>query len=442
MRSTTGERHHARPAPRRAPGPIAADDTTPAVDPAPEDTGGAPRPGTSDTDTGTDVDTAERPAVAVPPRAVPAADGDGGAPGDGTTPAVPGRRRRRVLVVALVLILAALAVSPLSPVSPFGGESDEHARVPLPDRSVRVTTTTTPSVTGPKLPEAEPAPPTPLTTLPPDPGAAPTPAPGDPATPGAPAPPTVATPGPIEGAGYALAYHDEFAGAAPDPAVWHTAPFGGALPPTIRDGYLTITSTAANDYRWGHVASTGPRTEAEPSYRNPRAWQEGYFEARLRYSDNSWSWPAFWLFSQTKTEAWPGEDCSRLNAEWDMMENGVENGTGGRPANRWYFTALHRNTTDNSDGGYCDTPDEQRIASVEFPDTNLADWHTWAGSWTADQMCTYLDGVQIQCMEPYDSTAQPMQLIFTMQYLSRCDGCGPRPESLEMQVDWVRVWQR
>jgi hypothetical protein len=44
-------------------------------------------------------------------------------------------------------------------------------------------------------------------------------------------------------------------------------------------------------------------------------------------------------------------------------------------------------------------------------------------------------------MERFDSTSQPMHLVFTMQYLGRCDGCGPRPSELEMQVDWVRVWQ-
>jgi hypothetical protein len=143
----------------------------------------------------------------------------------------------------------------------------------------------------------------------------------------------------------------------------------------------------------------------------------------------------------SKTEAWPGEDCSELNSEWDIMENGVQNGDGLRPAGNWYFTALHRNTTDNTSDGYCGTPDEDRRFSAEFTGTNLADWHTWGAYWAPGTFCTYLDDVEIQCMEPYDSTSQPMHLVFTMQYLSRCDGCPPRPDQLEMQVDWVRVWQ-
>jgi hypothetical protein len=142
-----------------------------------------------------------------------------------------------------------------------------------------------------------------------------------------------------------------------------------------------------------------------------------------------------------KTEAWPGEDCSELNAEWDIFDNGVQGGRGHRPARNWYFTGLHRNTTDHTDDGYCGTPDELRDHGQEFPDVNLSDWHTWGAYWSSDHFCTYLDDVQIQCMEPYDSISQPMHLTFSIQYLGRCDGCPPRPDELEMQIDWVRVWQ-
>jgi hypothetical protein len=57
-------------------------------------------------------------------------------------------------------------------------------------------------------------------------------------------------------------------------------------------------------------------------------------------------------------------------------------------------------------------------------------------------MCTYIDGEEITCVEPFDTTAQPMHLVLSMSYLPTCAGCRPRPASLEMQVDWVRVWQQ
>ncbi|HLM62735.1 MAG TPA: hypothetical protein VK306_00425 [Acidimicrobiales bacterium] len=248
--------------------------------------------------------------------------------------------------------------------------------------------------------------------------------------------------------GYRLVFEDDFDGTGLDAAVWQTAPFGGSLPAVVADGVLTLRTTAANGRRWGHVASTGPRSPGEPSYPGMRAWQGGLFEARLRYTDDRWAWPAFWLFSAAKTEAWrpdgAGEDCppdGGLNAEWDIVENGVDNGDGDRPASSWYATFLHENTTDNTPDGYCGRADRQRAHRLHFPNVDLADWHDWAAHWTPDHLCTFLDGVLIQCTEPFASTAQPMHLVFTMQYLGRCAGCPPRPDELVLQVDHVRVWQ-
>ena len=251
---------------------------------------------------------------------------------------------------------------------------------------------------------------------------------------------TCAAPPPIADSGYELVFHEPFDGDAVRPH-WATAPFGGSLPGTVEEGLLTLRSTADNEHRWAYIASTGPRTDMEPSYPFASAWEEGYFEARLRYTDDPWAWPAFWLFSMAKTEAWPGEDCRTLNAEWDIMENGIQNVDGSRPATHWSFTALHRNTTDGTSDGYCGIRDVQRTYGEHHPDKDLSDWHVWAGHWTEDEVCTYLDDVELTCMELYDSTHQPMHIVFSIDYLNRCIGCPPRPPELMMQVDWVRVWQ-
>jgi hypothetical protein len=105
------------------------------------------------------------------------------------------------------------------------------------------------------------------------------------------------------------------------------------------------------------------------------------------------------------------------------------------------YTSLHRNTTDNTDDGYCGIPDELRKYSTDTTDVDLSDWHVWSGHWTAGELCTYVDDWPLGCVEPFDSTAQQMHIVFTMLYLGECIGCSARPSSLEMQVDWVRVWQ-
>lgn len=248
-------------------------------------------------------------------------------------------------------------------------------------------------------------------------------------------------PPPVAGTGYELVFQDEFDDGSVG-AIWATAPFGGSLPPVEGNGVMTVWSAAANSSYWGYVASTGPRIDTEPSHPFAHAWRYGYFEARIRFTDSDWAWPAFWLFSLAKTEAWPGENCNLLNAEWDIMEGGIGNADGQWPASRATYAVLHRNTTDNTADGYCGLPDQQRQLRTTFPDVDLSQWHTWAGRWTAGELCTYLDDELLGCLEPYDSTPQPMHLVFTMQYLQDCVDCGPRPDALAMDIDWVRVWQQ
>jgi hypothetical protein len=125
------------------------------------------------------------------------------------------------------------------------------------------------------------------------------------------------------------------------------------------------------------------------------------------------------------------------------MENGIENVDGRRPARSWSFTALHRNTNDSSADGYCGQPDVQKTYGREHPGMNLSDWQIWGGLWVGDLFCTYLNGVPITCMTGYDSSQQPMHLMFSIAPLPRCPAeCGPRPPELWMEIDFVRVWQR
>jgi beta-glucanase (GH16 family) len=247
-------------------------------------------------------------------------------------------------------------------------------------------------------------------------------------------------PPPIAGGGYELVFRDEFDDGVVG-GLWATAAFGGSLPPSEADGRMTIRTTAENAHQWGYVASTGPRVGTEPSYPFAQSWRRGYFEARIRFTETHWIWPAFWLFSMAKSEAWPGEDCRFLNAEWDIMEAGIGNLDGTRPATSSTYSVIHRNTTDGTGDGYCGIPDETRFFRTEDPGGDLADWHVWAGRWTDDELCTYLDQQLLGCLDPYDSTDQPMHLVFTVLYRAECLGCSERPPVLQMHIDWVRVWQ-
>jgi hypothetical protein len=248
-------------------------------------------------------------------------------------------------------------------------------------------------------------------------------------------------PAPIIDEGYVMVYNDEFDGPTLDP-LWQQAPWSTGPEPGIANGSMVLTSDSRGS---GYAASTGLRQSQEPNFPDARSWQYGYFEARLRFTDNAWSWPIFWMFSMAKTEAWPQEICppsGELTSEWNIMEGGLNNGDGSFPASRSVHSVLHRNTRNGSAGPWCDIADATRFDHHVSPDVNLAGWHVWSGLWTEDEVCLYLDNEEIGCEPPYDTTHQPMHIIFSINDHGMCGGCPPRPAQLRMEVDWVRVWQK
>lgn len=247
--------------------------------------------------------------------------------------------------------------------------------------------------------------------------------------------------------GYEVVYEDDFD--TLDASVWNTTSGGGGA--TVADGIATLTDTAGGGYNY--IGSFGPYQDGpqhdadEVNYPDMLAFEEGYFEARMRFTRSAWAWPVFWLFSADASEATQqGTECDELRAEWDIMEAGLDNASGNQPAYSSAYTVLHRNTRVNADitgGNYCGETDDphtfERMEAAEGVD--FSDWHVWGGKWTADQVCVYLDRVEQACLPTHDTTSQPMTLMFSIGYQATCGNCGPQPAKLSLDVDWVKVWQ-
>jgi hypothetical protein len=140
------------------------------------------------------------------------------------------------------------------------------------------------------------------------------------------------------------------------------------------------------------------------------------------------------------SNCWPDQrNCSILNAEWDMVENGIRSWAGPSGyAKVNHVGALHRNT-----GGPCGVPDTPLRSYDVQGLSGLCDWHVWSGKWTADEVTTYLDGQRLGSQPTHDTTAQPMYMLLTAAPTnSQPPENPPRPESMETQIDWVRVWQK
>lgn len=243
--------------------------------------------------------------------------------------------------------------------------------------------------------------------------------------------------------GYHLAFEDSFESLDED--VWHFSGTPGGV--TVANGVATIRDVPGDTWTWNTLGTYGRYEDGplhdrdEINFPNATTFQEGYFEARLRFTDNEWSWPAFWLYSLHGTEYGndrTGTACDVLNSEWDIMEAGIGNTSGNFPASRSAYTVLHRNTS-----GACGQDDETNPVQTIAPEgVNYSDWHTWSGKWTAEEVCYYLDGVQLECVPTYDTTDQPMVVVLSQSFSAHCGGCGAKPPELTMDVDWVRVWQR
>ncbi len=201
---------------------------------------------------------------------------------------------------------------------------------------------------------------------------------------------------------------------------------------------------------WALISTNGPRRASpEPNYPNMRSFRgRRYVEAFVRYTENRWTWPAFWMFSARKNELWPGESCSspllpsELTAEWDIMENGYQSGE----TTSHFFTNIHRNTSDGTPDGWCGTPDTPNPYQQQVSGTTLGNWHLWGGYWRADgQLCTYLDDVLLHCAPAYDSFDQPLVIALDIARIPNAwcsgdpGGCPPLPSELVLDVSNVRV---
>ena len=256
--------------------------------------------------------------------------------------------------------------------------------------------------------------------------------------------------------GYVQVWSDEFDGTQLDTFRWEThVPFQPAPNPgeiVVSDGTLKLRSIRSTGEHWTAITTLGPRSPSEPNYPNALTFEEGYFEARVRYTDDGYSFPAVWLLSSAVAEAYPDRDthCPTLAAELDIMEGLVPTGVAGKPERA--TGTLHRNTwlwADDPDGT-CGQPDTITSNPREAVEGEvLHDWHVWAARWTADEVCWYLDREQYACEPTFDSTAQPMHLILTSAWYAEqpCrswlypTGCPPKPDFTELEVDYVRVWE-
>jgi beta-glucanase (GH16 family) len=248
---------------------------------------------------------------------------------------------------------------------------------------------------------------------------------------------STAAPGPIAGKGYHQVFRDNFntlGSTSWGKGIWYS-PSPPANSIFVQNGVLNLVSRRSQGYQ--DITVT---TEAGTS---PKKFTRGYFEARMKWTKGKGAWPAFWLSSyrHATNQAFPSINpyCQNnglpraqcLNSELDVFE-----GQGLEP--HVFYGALHRSTN-----GYYGVPDSTNDHGWKTVAADLTNgWHKYGALWTASQVRWYLDGVEVLRAPTFDSTNQPMFLLFDMWIGWSDNTDASTPNELKTQIDYVTVWQK
>lgn len=192
----------------------------------------------------------------------------------------------------------------------------------------------------------------------------------------------------------------------------------------VKDGRLIIKAYK-KDGKW---VSARLRTKKSFTY--------GYIEGRMKVTDKDGLWPAFWLLPKRplKYGEWPA------SGEIDIMENAPTVCTAHRA-----FSTLH---SKNHHGG-----EGVSIGDKTYKHFLGNKWHTFAVSWTENEIYAVYDGVvQNRFANDGDTNSYPYNMPFYIILnlavggtlggydYEKIDAAADKPETFE--IDYIRVYQR
>jgi Glycosyl hydrolases family 16 len=164
-----------------------------------------------------------------------------------------------------------------------------------------------------------------------------------------------------------------------------------------------------------------------------RAFRYGYFEARMKWDVSTGAWPAFWMLPVENTRGAPE------TGELDVFE-----GQGDLENAHTFFGTIHdwaringvpTDIANNSGRNY------HQLSGVDF-----SQWHNYGVLWVPGRVTWYFDEHPILSAPTYPIfDEQSFYLILAAQEGANWQGgstSGVAAKSLNLYVDWVKVWQK
>jgi beta-glucanase (GH16 family) len=243
-------------------------------------------------------------------------------------------------------------------------------------------------------------------------------------------PPTPAT-------GYRLVFNDEFDSLdlSPDASgdhTWYANVWFNHKPRPIQN---ISTSDGILHLKWtrGQKSDDTSIESASPDGRNFHAWKYGYFEARMKWDVVNGAWPAFWLIPIEGPRSEDRYDGAHEGGEFDVFE-----GQGDRPST--FFGTIHHWV-----GTKQTEVNENRV--YRLPASNdFSQFHVYGMLWEPGKVTWFFDGRRLNSEKTYPIfDKQRYFLILAMQAGANWTAgnmTGVHSDSMTMDVDWVRVWQK
>jgi beta-glucanase (GH16 family) len=239
---------------------------------------------------------------------------------------------------------------------------------------------------------------------------------------------------PTQAAGYNLVWEDTFSTlslctASVPGCNWYTF----ELAPGAPAGVITDPSGTYVNLEWSDGQGNWTNISTSSSsgvYAN--AWTFGYFEVSMKFDPTTGSWPALWMLPIPLIQAGTPETGGEIDFfEWQSHTSTTGYGT-------VHVLVNNVDTANNRSSN----------AWAEPGGTNFANYNTYAVLWTPTAISWYFNNSLVETFSttgaPFNTVfggSEPYALILSQQPGCNWTTCSEQLSPLNMQVQWVRVYQ-